>query len=497
MKTRGSGILLHITSLPGQFGIGDLGPQADRFVDFLQASGQRYWQILPVHPTDIRYDNSPYHSISAFAGSPLLISPEEMVNDGYLDPSDLQEGLEGPRDEVDYKAVIAYKERLFDMAYNRFAYFGSDPRFIDFCNEQAWWLDDYALFTAIRKYYAPAVWSDWPHPLKERDPQALHEFQEKNNSVIEREKFIQYIFSGQWEALRKKCHNAGIRLIGDIPIYIDYDSSDVWTYPDLFRLDKERRPTFVAGVPPDYFSATGQVWNNPLYDWDAIKNSGFSWWLLRLKRELSMVDYVRIDHFRGLVGFWEIRAGSDTAIEGRWIEAPAWDFIRTLVKEFPCLPIIAEDLGIITSDVREIMREFMIPGMKVLVFAFSSPTGDNPYILHNIPKDSVVYTGTHDNTPVKGWYELDATHEEKQRLIAYLGREPEIHEISDIFIRLAMMSSANTAIIPIQDILGLDSSARMNKPGTEHGNWRWRLQERMISEELSRRLSELVKIYGR
>jgi 4-alpha-glucanotransferase len=210
-----------------------------------------------------------------------------------------------------------------------------------------------------------------------------------------------------------------------------------------------------------------------------------------------MVDYVRIDHFRGLVGFWEIRAGSDTAIEGRWIEAPAWDFIRTLVKEFPCLPIIAEDLGIITSDVREIMREFMIPGMKVLVFAFSSPTGDNPYILHNIPKDSVVYTGTHDNTPVRGWYELDATHEEKQRLIAYLGREPEIHEISDIFIRLAMMSSANTAIIPIQDILGLDSSARMNKPGTEHGNWRWRLQERMISEELSRRLSELVKIYGR
>lgn len=497
MKTRGSGILLHITSLPGQFGIGDLGPDAYRFVDFLQGSGQRYWQILPVHPTDIRYDNSPYHSLSAFAGNPLLISPEQMVNDGYLDVSDLEPDLNLPRDEVDFSSVIAYKDRLFDMAYNRFAFFGSDHRFIAYCAEQAWWLDDYALFIAIRKHFAPAVWSDWPFEFRSRDPEALFEFQKNNVSVIEREKFLQYIFACQWEALLKKCHTAGIRLIGDIPIYIDYDSSDVWTHPDLFLLDEEKRPKFVAGVPPDYFSASGQVWNNPLYDWDAMKNSGFSWWRLRLKRELSMVDYVRVDHFRGLVGFWEIAAGEDTAIEGRWVEAPAWDLIRTLVKEFPCLPIIAEDLGIITSDVREIMREFTIPGMKVLVFAFSSPTGDNPYILHNIPKDSVVYTGTHDNTPVRGWYEQDATQEEKQRLIAYLGREPGIHEIADLFVRLAMMSSANTAIIPMQDILGLDRAARMNKPGNEDGNWRWRLSEGMVSQELAGRLSALVKVYGR
>ncbi|MDD3574503.1 MAG: 4-alpha-glucanotransferase [Methanospirillum sp.] len=497
MKTRGSGILLHITSLPGIYGIGDLGPEAYKFVEFLKASGQRYWQILPIHPTDTRYDNSPYHALSAFAGNPLLISPEQLVNDGYLDSSDLEPGYRQSDDLVDFPSVITFKEKLFDLAYNRFSYFGSDSDFLNFCAEQAWWLDDYATFFAIRKQFSPASWSDWPDELKNRNPRTLADYKEKNFSEIEREKFLQYIFYNQWDALRKKCHDAGIRLIGDIPIYIDFDSSDVWINPELFQLNEEKKPLFVAGVPPDYFSSTGQVWNNPLYNWDTMKNSGFSWWISRMKKELSLVDYVRIDHFRGFAGFWEISAGSDTAINGRWVDAPVWDFIRTMVKEFPCLPIIAEDLGIITPDVREIMREFTIPGMKVLVFAFSSPTGDNPYIIHNIPKNSVVYTGTHDNTPVRGWFEQDATYEEKQRLISYLGREPEKNEITEIFIRLAMMSSANTAIMPVQDILGLDAAARMNKPGTEDGNWRWRLKGEMISKELSAHLSELVKIYGR
>jgi 4-alpha-glucanotransferase len=497
MKTRGSGILLHITSLPGRYGIGDLGPEAYRFVDFLQTAGQRYWQILPVHPTDIRYDNSPYHAISAFAGNPLLISPELLVEDGYLDQSDIEPISACSDERVDYASVITYKERLFDIAYNRFAYFGSDLRFSEFCTKEAWWLDDYALFVAIRKQYPDSLWSEWPDELKSRDPKALITFQKSHASVIEREQFLQYIFSMQWEALRARCKRAGIRLIGDIPIYLDYDSADVWTFPHLFQLDEERKPRVVSGVPPDYFSPTGQVWNNPLYDWNALRDTGFSWWIQRLRRESALADYVRIDHFRGLVGFWEIKAGSETAIDGRWVIAPVWDLIRTLVKEFPCLPIIAEDLGIITPDVREIMRAFEIPGMKVLVFAFSSPTGDNPYILHNIPKDCIVYTGTHDNTPVRGWFDQDATPEEKERLFAYLGRRPESHEISDIFIRLAMMSSANTAIIPMQDILGCDHTARMNIPGTEEGNWRWRLKNDYPAPDRAQKLREYTVIYGR
>ena len=497
MKTRGSGILLHITSLSGDYGIGDLGPGAHRFVDFLKASGQRYWQILPVHPTDTRYDNSPYHALSAFAGNTLLISPEQLVTDGYLDSSDLNPELNIPAGEVDFPSVIAYKERLFDMVFNRFSYFGHDSRFKEFCDREAWWLDDYSLFIAIRKEFSPAPWSDWPDELKNRNPDALFRYKEHHSMTIEREKFLQYIFSGQWEALLRRCHDSGIRLIGDIPIYIDYDSSDVWANPSLFQLDEDSKPKFVAGVPPDYFSATGQIWNNPLYNWDIMRELGFTFWISRLKRELSLVDYVRIDHFRGLAGFWEIPPGSDTAIEGRWVDAPAWDFIRTLVKEFPCLPIIAEDLGIITPDVREVMREFAIPGMKVLLFAFSSPTGDNPYIIHNIPRDSVVYTGTHDNTPVKGWFMQDATYEERERLTEYLGYKPETDEIPEIFVRLAMMSRADTAIVPVQDILGLDSSARMNRPGTDEGNWRWRMQEGMITEKTAEYLLKLVKVYGR
>jgi 4-alpha-glucanotransferase len=278
---------------------------------------------------------------------------------------------------------------------------------------------------------------------------------------------------------------------------MDYDSVDVWIHPEMFLLDEMKRPKYVAGVPPDYFSATGQVWNNPLYDWNVMKMTNFAWWVARMRRELYHHDYVRIDHFRGLVGFWEIQAGSDTAIDGRWVQAPGWDLVQTLAQAFPCLPIIAEDLGIITPEVRELMRAFAIPGMKVLVFAFSSPTGDNPYILHNIPPDSVVYTGTHDNPPVRGWFENDATDEEKNRIFAYLGRVVQSDEIADIFVRLAMMSNAQTAIIPMQDILGLDSSARMNTPGTKHMNWRWRVTEEAISHALSRRLKEYAKIYGR
>lgn len=497
MKTRGSGILLHITSLATKFGIGDLGPSAHQFAEFLHEAGQRYWQILPLHPTESRYDNSPYHALSAFAGNPLLISPELLAADGFLDRSDIVPVPSFPFDKVDFSAVIAYKNRLFDMAYHRFAYFGSDPDFFRFCEEQSGWLDDYALFIAIRNQYPDTPWSDWPSELKNRDLNALNDFKGTNRTEIEQERFLQYLFSLQWAALLKKCRELDIWLIGDIPIYVDFDSSDVWTNPHLFQLNKDKEPLFIAGVPPDYFSATGQIWNSPLYNWDEIEKSGFLWWIKRMEHELKTVDFLRIDHFRGLVGFWEIKAGSETAIDGRWVSAPVWELLRSFTKKFPCLPIIAEDLGIITPDVREVMREFSIPGMKVLAFAFSSDTAENPYILHNITKNSVIYTGTHDNTPTQGWFTDDATWEEKQRLSAYFGRDITAEEINDVFIRMALMSSANTAIIPMQDILHLGSLARMNKPGTDSGNWGWKMHEEMITEDLSFRLRSLAKIYGR
>ncbi|PWR75236.1 4-alpha-glucanotransferase [Methanospirillum stamsii] len=497
MKTRGSGILLHITSLPTKFGIGDLGPVAHEFIEFLQKAGQRYWQILPIHPTDEKYDNSPYHSLSAFAGNPLLISPEFLVEDGFLDDSDLFPIPEFNIKFVDFPSVISYKNQLFDMAYHRFKFFGHNPEFTNFCREQSWWLDDYALFMVIRSQHPDTNWSDWPLELKNRNDEYLKEYTQLYYTEIEKVRFIQYLFSLQWEKFLKKCHDCGIWLIGDIPIYIDYDSSDVWSNPIWFQLDENKRPIFVAGVPPDYFSETGQIWNNPLYAWERIENDNFTWWRRRIHKELQGVDFLRIDHFRGLAAFWEIPAGSDTAIQGRWVNAPAWKFLQTMEKNFPYLPIIAEDLGIITPDVREILREFNIPGMNVLQFAFSSDTSDNPYILHNIKKESLVYTGTHDNNTTLGWFLKDSTDIEKQRLFSYIGKEISSSEICEVFIRLAMMSNANTAIIPIQDILNLDESARMNRPGIDTGNWKWKMQEKMLTDELTFRLRALSKIYGR
>ena len=497
MITRGSGILLHLTSLPTSFGIGDIGPSAHRFAEFLHDAGQKYWQILPIHPTDYRYDNSPYHAISSIAGNTLLISPEQMVIDGFLDCSDLDPVPSFPPDQIDFSTAISYKNRLFDVAYNRFRFFGIDPAFVQFCEDEAWWLDDYTLYITIRDQFPGLSWTEWPSELKNRDSIAITEFKRKNQHTLLREQFLQYLFSQQWKIFRKKCHDLGIWLIGDIPIYIDHDSSDVWTYPEFFHLDEEKNPTVIAGVPPDYFSTTGQVWNNPLYNWEKLQECDFQWWVRRIKHELDTIDFLRIDHFRGLVGYWEIPAGSVTAVQGRWVSAPAWEFFRTLIKKFPHLPVIAEDLGIITPDVREIMMAFHIPGMKVLEFAFSSDSADNPYLLHNITRDSVVYTGTHDNTPVKGWYSGDATEREKNRLTDYLGRKVCEEEICDVFIRMALMSIADTVIIPMQDHLNLGSFARMNKPGTEDGNWRWMMRDGLLDNNLIDKIREITKIYGR
>jgi 4-alpha-glucanotransferase len=498
MKNRSSGILIHITSLPSPFGIGDLGPDAYRFVDFLHDSGQTYWQVLPVNQTDMAHGNSPYSSISAFAGNPLLISPEQMVHDGFLKKEDISDVPNFPADTVDFAQVTAFKQNLFAIAYERFrkdSRYGEE--FNKFCQDHGRWLNDFALFVVLKKEYGGAVWGDWPAGLRDRETEVLRNAEERHNETLGYIKFIQYLFFKQYAGLKEYCRNFNIQIIGDIPIYVNYDSPDVWKNHELFKLNHEKKPAFVSGVPPDYFSATGQLWGNPVYNWDELKKTGFHWWIERFEHNLFLFDVVRVDHFRGFISFWEVESGEKTAIRGQWTPAPAEDFFNTLLKRFPVLPVLAEDLGIITADVREIMRQYEFPGMKVLLFAFGGAPAKNPYIPHNHIKDCVVYTGTHDNNTVRGWFEKEAGKEEKENLFRYLGHKFPPEEISGEFLRLAMMSVANTIILPVQDILNLGAEARMNTPSTAIGNWNWRLSPDALTPQVTMKLKELTMFYGR
>lgn len=496
MKRRGSGILLHITSLPSAYGIGDLGPVAYKFADFLAETKQSFWQILPLNPTDPAYDNSPYHSISAFAGNPMLISPEFMVRDGLLAKADVETLPNFSKGRVDYDAVIAYKKRLFHLAYQRFKKAGN-YEYERFCSENSHWLEDFALFISLKARFDGKVWSGWSSEIRDRQPEALQSSKKGLRDRIAMEKFLQYVFSQQWSSLKHYCNQKGTEIIGDIPIYVDYDSVDLWTNPEIFKLNEDKKPFFVAGVPPDYFSETGQLWGNPVYRWDVLKETGYDWWVQRMQHTLNLFDVVRVDHFRGLVAYWEVPAGEKTAINGRWVQAPVEDFFNALLKRFSHLPIIAEDLGLITPDVREVIDRFQFPGMKVLLFAFGEDYPMHPYLPHTYEKHYVVYTGTHDNNTIRGWFEREAKPEDKKRLFRYLGREVPVQDIHWEFIRLAMMSIANVAIIPMQDILGLGKEARMNRPATADGNWRWRLLSKQLTPQLSRRLLKMTEIYGR
>jgi 4-alpha-glucanotransferase len=498
MKQRGSGILLHITSLFSGYGIGDLGPSAYQFVDFLSEAKQRYWQILPVNPTSPEYDNSPYHSISAFACNTYLISPERMVKDGFLHECDISESPEFPSGRVDFEAVIRFKERLFFRAYEQFR---DDPvdrtGYDEYCRNNSWWLSDFALFTSLRRHYRGSLWSTWPDAVKNRDPAALDAMRQVLKKNIETEKFLQYMFFRQWHTLRDYCIKKGICLIGDIPIYVNYDSADVWTHPELFRLDDNLLPIGMAGVPPDYFSRTGQLWKNPLYCWEEHERSGFCWWIQRVEHTLSMVDYTRIDHFRGLVAYWEVPAGADNAMHGKWVPAPGEKLLSVLKNRVACLPLIAEDLGIITPDVSDLMDRFDLPGMRVLLFAFTGDPSGSPHAPHNLKKNCILYTGTHDNATIRGWLESEATVAEKRRLFTYIGQEISADQAPAVLIRLAMMSVADTVIIPMQDILGLGAGSRMNSPGTDAGNWRWRLEKDQISPLIPENLGDMTEVYGR
>ncbi len=499
MITRGSGILLHITSLPSAFGIGDLGPAARRFVDFLASAGQSYWQILPLNPTDAAGFHSPYHSDSAFAGNPLLISPEDLVMAGYLTPGDLApfRGDENDSDRVDFSSVEADRADLLDRAFKRFRRSEPPADFHRFCQDNRHWLDDFVRFEALKSRFDGRSWFEWPAEVQNREADALADADADLAEDMDRSRFLQYLFETQWGALRAYANERGVKLIGDIPIYVIHDSADVWAGRDLFQLDPDGRPTAVSGVPPDYFSETGQLWGHPLYHWDRIRETGYEWWVRRMARNLALTDWVRVDHFRGLVAYWEVPADAVTAISGRWVDVPSRDFFSRLSRRFACLPVIAEDLGVITPDVREVMRRFRFPGMKLLLFAFGDDLPKNPYAPHNHVPDCVVYTGTHDNNTARGWLETEASDADRARLTRYLGRSVPVDEIAEVMVRLAMRSVANLCIIPMQDVLGLGADARMNRPAITEGNWVWRVRENQLTEGVAEWLAEMADVYGR
>ena len=494
---RESGILLHVTSLPSEYGIGDTGPWAHRFADFLEQAGQRLWQILPLNPTDPAFANSPYSSPSAFAGNSLLISPERMIREGLITQEETEPIPDVPSEGVDYQAVASYKNKLFRLAYARFRREGDGQDLEKFCAENADWLPDFALFSALKEHYNGKPWNAWPEDVRSRHPDALRALREDLIERIGLEEFLQYLFHRHWALFKEDCNRKGIRIFGDLPIYVNFDSADVWTHADLFNLDEEKRPVSVAGVPPDYFSETGQLWGNPVYRWDVLSETGYAWWVRRLKYNLALFDIVRIDHFRGFAAYWEVPAGERTATNGTWVQGPGEDLFHTLLQHFPSLPIVAEDLGVITQDVKDLMARFRLPGMKLLLFAFGEDLPTNPYAPHNHITHCLVYTGTHDNNTTRGWFETETSAEDRKRLALYLGREMSAETIAQAMVQLAMTSVANTVILPMQDVLGLGREARMNLPASVKGNWQWRMTPEQMGPEIAGNLLALTNICGR
>lgn len=494
LAKRASGVLMHPTSFPGPDGIGDLGPEAYRWIDFLAQANCHLWQVLPLGPTG--YGDSPYQCFSAFAGNPYLISSAMLLDSDLLTRSDLADRPSFPAVKVDYGPVIEWKLTLLDRAYAHFKEGASatiKKAYKKFCEQNAEWLDDFALFMAIKESQGGVSWDNWPKELRSRDPQALEAFAKSNAESIEKHKVRQFFFFDQWAKVLEYAHSKDIQVIGDIPIFIAYDSADAWSHPELFYLDKAGKPTVVAGVPPDYFSPTGQLWGNPLYRWDAHKKEGYAWWIKRFKAVLGVVDVIRLDHFRGFAGYWEIPAGNPTAEFGKWVKGPGIPFFKALLEEFKELPIIAEDLGEITPDVVEMRDAFNFPGMKIFQFAFQTTPVD-PFLLHNYTQNCVAYTGTHDNDTTLGWYR-SAPENEKDFCRRYLARSGE--DIAWDMIRAVWSSTAMFSLCPTQDLLNLDTEARMNYPGRPAGNWSWRVLPEQLQPWIADRLKELNYLYSR
>lgn len=504
MKVRKSGVLLHITSLPSPYGIGDLGPGAYRFIDFLSESGQGLWQILPLNSTSTVHGNSPYSSPSVYSGNPLLISPDQMVRDGFLEKKDLAERPSFSNRGIDYHNTSAFKIQLLRTAGRRYRRkLDTDDEFKRFCGENTDWLEDLALFAALKGRFHGAVWSRWPAPLRDRRADALLQWRRKLNDTIQLQKFIQYLFFKQWTQLKEYGRRKKVRFIGDLPIYPNYNSADVWAHPDLFKLDARKKPTAVAGIPPDYFSATGQLWNNPIYRWDVLRKKKYSWWVRRVAHNLKLTDFVRLDHFQGFVNYWEVPGGEPTAVNGKWAEGPGRDLLRVLSKRFPDLPFIAEDLGVITPEVSGLRDGFKLPGMRVLQFAFGHDPLADLYKPENYIRNCVAYTGTHDNDTLIGWLygrsdystrSREEIQQERRNVFRYLGdKKIKKRDMHWELIRLVMMSKADRVVFPMQDLLGLGNGARLNLPGKAEGNWQWRLLPQQITPKLIAKLAGLTR----
>jgi 4-alpha-glucanotransferase len=497
---RSCGLLLHPTSLPSRFGIGDLGPSAEEFVELLEETGQRWWQTLPLGPTG--FGNSPYQSYSSYAGSPLLISPERLADDGWISPTDWRDYPTLPDHRVDYDAVVVAKERLLQRAFSNAKPLPAD--FSAFVAVNADWLADYALYMALKESHGGAAWYDWEPAYVAREKNALEAARERLEESIRYYEFVQYVFARQWTSLRAKCSSAGVLLMGDLPIFVAQDSADVWSRPNLFLLDERGLPTFVAGVPPDYFAETGQLWGNPLYRWDAHAADGFAWWIARLKAQTARVDLVRLDHFRGFQAYWEIPAGSPTAETGRWALGPGSAFLEAVRAGLGGLPLVAEDLGDISAEVEILRDRFELPGMRVVQFGLSGEPGTDFHLPFRFVNHCIAYTGTHDNDTTIGWLSSARTGSAIDRERVNGHREYALEVIGstgDEFhwdvIRSALASVADTVIIPLQDILGLGSAARMNVPGRPEGNWSWRFRSGQARPNARERLAGMTAVYRR
>jgi 4-alpha-glucanotransferase len=495
LQGRASGVLLHPTSLPGPYGIGDLGAAAYRWVDALAAAKQQWWQLLPLAPTG--YADSPYQCLSTFAGNFYLVSPDELLREGLLRRGDVA-GSAFPDDHADYDRVIPFKVKVLTTAwenYKRGQAPALRPDFEQFCQAEAGWLDDFALFMALKDAHGGASWLTWEAELMAREPAALARVRAELGDAIEQHRFRQFLFYRQWRALKTYAHEHGVKVIGDVPIFVAADSADVWSNPESFHLDAQRRPKVVAGVPPDYFSATGQLWGNPLYHWDTLKQTGYAWWVNRVRAALSQVDLVRIDHFRGFEAYWAVPGGDKTAEHGQWIKGPGPDLFDTLAERLGTLSIIAEDLGIITPEVDALRTRYNFPGMRILQFAFAGAVEER-FLPHNYERNTVVYTGTHDNDTSRGWLAA-ATEAERAYLQRYSGEVINEETISWVLIRLAWGSVADLAVAPMQDVLSLGSEARMNLPGQPAGWWRWRVTESQLMSGGLDRLGELTEVFQR
>ena len=495
--SRGAGILMHIASLPGEYGIGTLGKEAFKFAEFLETSGLKYWQILPLGHTS--YGDSPYQCFSAFAGNPYFIDYDILREEGILREEDYKNENYGDNPEkIDYGVIFESKNKVLKRAYENFKKGNLKElaqKVEKFKEENSFWLEDYSLYMALKNHFNLVSWEKWPNDIKKREPEAIQKYKESLKDEIEFWSFVQYLFFEQWNALKDYTNSLGIKIIGDIPIYVAEDSVDAWSAPENFKMDlKEMKPLFVAGCPPDMFSETGQLWGNPIYDWDAMKKNNYKWWISRIKESLKLYDIVRIDHFRGFESYWQIPYGEPTAVNGKWVKGPGMSLFNAIKEELGEINVIAEDLGFLTDEVKEFLAETGYPGMKILEFAFGG--GDSEYLPHNYTKNCIAYTGTHDNDTFLGWFEKTGSKKEVRNAIRYLGLNEE-EGYNWGFIRGIWSSIADTAIAPMQDFLNLGHEARVNLPSTLGINWQWRAKEEDINENLANKIYKFTKLYGR